>query len=235
MIQKNPIFVALDVDDKASALKLAHQVKPFVGGFKVGPRLMVTYGASLVEELSELGSVFVDNKYFDIPNTVEYAIRATAQSGAEFTTIHACCGAKALSAFAQLEREINANQPFRILVVTVLTSFTQETLPPNWSREPIAIQVKQLAKMSIEAGLTGLVCSPHEVDMLRSDFPEAFIVTPGIRRPGNETGDQARTLGPREALNAGASALVIGRPIYQAADPVEQARLFHGLVSGEGS
>ena len=78
MIQKNPIFVALDVDDKASALKLAHQVKPFVGGFKVGPRLMVKYGASLVEELSELGSVFVDNKYFDIPNTVEYAIRATA-------------------------------------------------------------------------------------------------------------------------------------------------------------
>lgn len=221
-----PIFVALDVDNDQQALSLAERVGPYVGGFKVGPRLCMRYGAGLVKSLSAHASVFVDNKYFDIPSTMESAVRASFASGASFTTIHAQSGPEALRRLAQVEAELNQERPFHLLAVTILTSFTQETLPPNSQAQPIDQQVRDLAQMTLDSGVKGLVCSAHEVEALRKAHPEACLVTPGIRLPENEAGDQKRVMGPKEAMALGASALVVGRPICQADDPIKAAQRF---------
>jgi len=223
---KSPIFVALDVDDRDRALDIARQVEPFVGGYKVGPRLCIKYGAPLVTELASLGHVFVDNKYFDIPNTMEYAIRATFEAGATFATVHSQSGREALTRLAAVERELNRQRPFRLLCVTVLTSFDQAGLPPTANAKPIADQVDLLAGLATDCGLSGLVCSPHEVKKIKARFPGAFVVTPGIRLAEGEEADQKRTLGPREALAAGATALVVGRPIVDAPNPAAAAEKF---------
>jgi orotidine-5'-phosphate decarboxylase len=220
---KSPIFVALDVDDKDRALDIARQVEPFVGGFKIGPRLCIKYGAELVTELASMGHVFVDNKYFDIPNTMEFAVRATFEAGATFATIHAQAGREALTRLASVERELNRQRPFRLLCVTILTSFNQAGLPPTANTRPISEQVDLLADLAIDCGLSGLVCSPHEVQPLKSRHPAAFVVTPGIRLAEGNEGDQKRTMGPREALAAGATALVVGRPIVDASNPAAAA------------
>lgn len=214
----NPIFVALDLDDAAKALSIAKQVEPFVGGFKVGPRLILREGASFVKKLAAMKPVFIDNKYFDIPSTMDAAIRATFEMGATYATIHAQSGSEAMKLLAQTEQELNQQRPFKILAVTILTSFAQNTLPPNSNKQDIATQVVDLASITIQSGLTGLVCSPHEAEILRSRHNNAFLVTPGIRLDGN-AGDQKRIMGPKEAIKAGASALVIGRPIVEAKDP----------------
>lgn len=215
---KNPIFVALDLDDPAKALQIAKQVEPFVGGFKIGPRLILREGAAFVQKIAEIKPVFVDNKYFDIPNTMDTAIRATFEMGATYATIHAQSGSEAMKLLAQTEQELNQKRPFKILAVTILTSFSQNTLPPNSNKQDIATQVIDLANIAIQSGLTGIVCSPHEAEILRARHNSAFLVTPGIRLDGN-VGDQKRVMGPKEAIKAGASALVIGRPIVDAKDP----------------
>lgn len=220
----SPIFVALDVDDDAKALDLAVKLRPFVGGFKVGPRLTYKYGSTFVKKLSQIGLVFVDNKYHDIPNTVLTALRATFESGATFTTVHASNGPHALKEMAKLEAELNRERPFRIFSVTVLTSFDDQNLPSNWQRERALHHVELLARDTIAAGLSGIVCSPEEVSHLREKFPQAYLVTPGIRLPTDSKGDQSRVMGPAEALRAGASALVVGRPIVDAPDPVAAAQ-----------
>lgn len=223
---KSPIFVALDVDEKSKALEVAKQVEPYVGGFKVGPRLCMKYGGDLVKELSELGHVFVDNKYFDIPNTMEHAIRATFRAGATFATVHAQSGTEALKRLAQVERELNRERPFRILVVTILTSFDQKGLPPTSNAIEIPEQVDLLAQLAMDSGLSGLVCSPHEVQRVKNHHPGAFVVTPGIRLREGDQGDQKRIMGPREAMQSGATALVVGRPIVDAENPAVAAERF---------
>ena len=228
---KPPIFLAIDLDEKSMVLELAKSVSTYVGGFKVGPRLCMKYGASLVSELSRLGRVFVDNKYFDIPSTMEASIRATFEAGASFTTIHGACGPVALRRLADVERELNEKREFKILAVTVLTSFDAKNLSVNASSEPIAHQVENLAREVVESGLGGLVCSAEEVQSLRNQFPDSFLVVPGIRFPSEEKGDQARVFTPSEAMEAGASALVVGRPIYRALDPVSAAQKFFQAVT----
>ena len=223
---KNPIFVALDLDDIAQVRKLANDVAPFVGGYKVGPRLCMRYGPSLVSELARLRPVFVDNKYFDIPNTMESAVAATFDAGASFATVHAQSGAEALRRLSELETKLNRERPFKILSVTILTSFAQHQLPAVSREMPMARQVEALAELTLESGLTGLVCSAEEVLELRRRHPESFLVVPGIRMPGGEMGDQMRVSDPGSALMAGASALVVGRPIIAAQDPVAAAKLF---------
>lgn len=225
----NPIFVALDLDDASKALQIAKQVEPFVGGFKIGPRLILREGASFVQKIEALKPVFVDNKYFDIPSTMDSAIRATFEMGATFATIHAQSGSEAMKLLAQTEQELNSKRPFKILAVTILTSFAQNTLPPNSNKQDIATQVVDLASLAIQSGLTGIVCSPHEAEVLRARHNNAYLVTPGIRLDGN-AGDQKRIMGPKEAMKAGASTLVIGRPIVEAKNPAEVAEHCMKLV-----
>lgn len=230
---KSPIFVALDVDDRQRALQIAREVEPFVGGFKVGPRLCLRYGADLVSELSRFGQVFVDNKYFDIPNTMIHAVRASFEAGATFVTVHAQAGKLALSQLAELERTFNQIRPFRLLAVTVLTSFGVANLPPLTESLSIMEQVKILAQLVFDSGLRGLVCSPHEVAQVKTLFPEIFAVTPGIRFPQGEENDQQRVMGPYEAMKAGASLLVVGRPIVEAENPRQAARLFFEATTSQ--
>ena len=223
----NPIFVALDVDSAEAAIALVKETRAFVGGFKVGPRLALRYGESLLKEIARHGSMFIDNKYFDIPNTMESSVRASFDVGASFCTIHAQSGSEAMERLAKVEAELNQQRPFKILAVTVLTSFRQETLAPVAKAMPIAQQVETLTKLTLDSGLTGIVCSPDEVENLRAKFPSAFLVTPGIRLSGEERGDQVRVSDPITALRRGASALVVGRPICESLEPALAAKMYY--------
>lgn len=216
---KSPVILALDVDSKESCLELVEQTKLSVGCFKLGPRLIVKYGAPLIREIAEIAPVFVDNKYLDIPSTMVAAVRASFEAGASLVTVHAWAGNKALAELAKLEKDLSQERPFQILVVTVLTSFDQSDLPFGLSSSSIPEQVEALAESAISSGLTGLVCSPNEVKSLKNKYPKAFFVTPGIRVSNEVRDDQQRTATPQEALAWGASALVIGRPILMADDP----------------
>lgn len=232
---KSPLFVALDLDNDVEALKLADQLSDYVGGFKVGPRLALRYGSRFIEEIAQRGHVFLDMKYFDIPNTMVSAVRASFDAGASFVTIHALSGKEALQELSLLEKELNQIRAFRILSVTLLTSFKQETLPGALSQMDLAKQVHDLAHLSFFSGVRGLVCSPHEVSDLRKKFPQSFLVTPGIRRSQDQLGDQKRVMAPKEALMAGASALVVGRPILEAKDPVATAKEFYEEIKSATS
>jgi orotidine-5'-phosphate decarboxylase len=227
MKMSNPIFVALDVDTAEEALSLVRQTRAFVGGFKVGPRLCLRYGETLLKEVARHGNMFIDNKYFDIPNTMEAAIRASFDMGATFCTVHAQAGREALSRLAAVERELSAQRPFRLLAVTVLTSFRQDTLPPVSRSMPLAEQALALAQLTIDSGLSGLVCSPEEVESLRRRFPHAFLVTPGVRLSHEDKGDQSRVSDPVTTLRRGASALVVGRPICASLEPALAAKTYY--------
>jgi orotidine-5'-phosphate decarboxylase len=216
----NPIIVALDVDTADECLRLAKLLAGKVGALKVGPRLVVRYGAEFVSKLAQSAPVFLDNKYLDIPSTMEGAVRASFDAGATLTTIHAWSGGEAMERLAKVERELNERRPFKILAVTILTSYSPETLPPSLKEQPIARHVDELADLALGCGLSGLVCSPHEVQSLRSKSSSVYLVTPGVRLPTDAVGDQKRVETPAEALRKGASALVIGRPIIEAHDPV---------------
>lgn len=223
----NPIFVALDVDTAEEALDLVKQCRAFVGGFKVGPRLCLRYGEGLLKDIARQGSLFVDNKYFDIPNTMLSAVKTSFEMGASFCTVHAQAGSEALTALAALEEELCRIRPFRILAVTVLTSFRQDTLPSLVRHVAIEEQTRSLAQMALECGLTGLVCSPEEVEGLRKQFPTAYLVTPGVRLSHEDRGDQKRVSDPVTALKRGASALVVGRPIYESLEPAAAAKVYY--------
>lgn len=223
----HPVFVALDVDTSEEALELVKQTRAFVGGFKVGPRLCLRYGEPLLKEVARNGSLFMDNKHFDIPSTMEAAVRASFDMGASFCTVHAQSGGEALQLMAKVEDELCKIRPFRVLSVTVLTSFKQDALPAVTKSMPIADQVASLAKLTIESGLTGIVCSPEEVENLRQKFPTAYLVTPGVRLAHDDRGDQQRVSDPCTALRRGASALVVGRPIYESLEPAQAAKKYY--------
>lgn len=225
-----PLFVALDLDSDVEALKIVELTAAYVGGFKVGPRLVVRYGPPLLKEIAARAPLFIDNKYFDIPNTMEAAVQASFDTGASYTTIHAQAGREALTRLAKLETSLNQTRPFKILAVTVLTSFSAETLPDVLRPMAIPEMVQDLAKLVIDCGLSGLVCSPEEVASLRKAFPQAFLLTPGIRMAGADIGDQKRVADPLTALKNGSSALVVGRPICEAENPAQAAKQYADVI-----
>ncbi|WP_413295050.1 orotidine-5'-phosphate decarboxylase [Bdellovibrio sp. HCB185ZH] len=221
---RNPLILALDVDTRDQALKIADQIGDIVGGIKLGPRLCLRYGMQFVQEMSQRAPIFLDNKHFDIPSTMEAAVRASFDAGASLVTVHTLSGAEALQRMAKVEAELSKIRPFRILAVTILTSWDQNSLPPVMNPQPIAQHVTELASLVQKSGLTGVVCSPHELDLLQNQG--LYLVTPGIRFSMNDSGDQKRIMGPKEALEKGASALVVGRPILEAKDIKEAANQF---------
>ena len=206
------------------ALRFASQVAG-LRWVKVGLELFVQAGPDVLEQLRELGlRVFLDLKFHDIPATMAGACRRAAALGAELITVHACAGSEALQAAqaAALEGAQGAGHPApTLLAVTVLTSWEEQRLQRELAlTQCIAERVPVLAQLSATAGIGGCVCSPSEAAALRAQHPEPFaLVTPGIRPKGAAMGDQARVMGPAEALVAGASQLVIGRPITKAEDP----------------
>ncbi len=221
---KNPVMLALDVDSLDQCMHFADLIGENVGALKIGPRLVVRYGAELVGRLSKVAPVFVDCKYLDIPSTMDAAIRASFEAGASFATVHAWAGPEAMSLMAKTEAELSQKRPFQILVVSILTSFNQKNLPPPLEKFEISEQVTGLVEMASSKKLTGFVCSPHEARHLRKSHPERFLVTPGVRMPGDEAGDQARVMTAAQAIEEGASALVVGRSLLQAPNPKEKLK-----------
>ena len=212
------LIVALDVPAAAPALDLASRLHGLVRWFKVGLELYCAEGPAIVQELRRRGfSVFLDLKFHDIPNTVAGAVRSAAATGAELLTVHAAGGPAMLEAAA--EAAACLTNPPLLLAVTVLTSMDQLQLAAIGVDHSPENQVLRLANTASEAGISGLVASSEEVAVLRQRFPSATLVIPGIRPVGADTGDQKRIATPAAALAAGASYLVIGRPITQAPDP----------------
>ena len=225
---KNPLCVALDVDTDVRAMELFNQLKSLVGGFKLGPRLIHRYGQALVQKMAKESRIFVDCKFFDIPSTMEAAVRATFDSGASLCTVHALAGAEAMRGLAHLENELNKTRPFRILAVTILTSWNEESFPSNFKKQGIPRHVKELAEMVRDAGLHSVVCSPEEIDLLKDIG--LYLLTPGIRLATDSKSDQKRVMGPGEAIKKGASALVVGRPILESENAQEAAKKFLKLI-----
>jgi orotidine-5'-phosphate decarboxylase len=217
------LIVALDAPNAVAAIKLVERIDGACRWFKVGLELFSAAGPAIVEQLTVRGySVFLDLKFHDIPNTVAGAVRSAAGLGARLMTVHATGGPAMLGA-AQAALEGIANPP-QLLAVTVLTSMDEAQLRSVGVERNPAEQVELLARMGLAAGLNGFVCSPQEVAALRAiTGPEGVLVVPGIRPVGGEKGDQKRTASPAEALRAGASYLVVGRPITQAAEPATAA------------
>ena len=214
------LLIALDVNSADQAIRLSDRLRDLVGGFKIGSRLFTAEGPRLVNELVERGHrVFLDLKYHDIPSTVATAVRAAADLGVWMLTVHASGGLAMLQA-AQQAATASSSGP-RVVAVTVLTSLDDDALRQIGVSKPIPDQVESLASLALEAGIDGVVASPLEVECIRARFGPTFtIVTPGIRTSSaGSSDDQARTLSPAHAVRAGASYLVVGRPIYAAPDP----------------
>ena len=218
------IIVALDGMAPEQALAFSRSVEG-LRWVKVGLELFVQAGPDVVAQLREQGlRVFLDLKFHDIPATMAGACKRAAGLGAELITVHACAGSEALRA-AQAAASEGAQAAGlaspTLLAVTVLTSWEEQRLQRELAlSQTIAERVPSLAQLAASAGIGGCVCSPLEAASLRAQHPEPFaLVTPGIRPKGSAVGDQARVLGPAEAIAAGASQLVIGRPITKAEDP----------------
>jgi len=225
---QNPIIVALDVPTAEQALQLAQAVAPVVGAFKIGKELFTSAGPDIVKRVRDTGaSVFLDLKFHDIPNTVAKAVASAVRLDVQMVTIHASGGSEMMQAAeesAQQTASQSGRNPPLVLGVTVLTSHDANTLAEIGCEPNVGKQVERLALLAAKSGLRGLVCSPLEIAALRQLLPASLqLVTPGIRTGAEKADDQKRTLTPREAIQAGANWLVIGRPIYAASNPREAA------------
>jgi orotidine-5'-phosphate decarboxylase len=224
------ILVALDVESRAEALRLADALRGSVGGFKIGSRLFTSEGPAIVRTLTERGDrVFLDLKFHDIPNTVATAVAAATELGVWMVNVHASGGTVMMRAAHAAARETAAKRntpPPLVIAVTVLTSLNGAALAETGIVIELMDQVLRLAELTKEAGLDGVVASPRETAAIRSRCGAGFtIVTPGIRGGAAVAtrDDQERTMSPAEAIAAGASYLVVGRPIIAAADPKQTA------------
>lgn len=219
------LIVALDVPSAEAAIRLVKKLDGACAWFKVGMELFTAAGPSVVEKLAAAGhSVFLDLKFHDIPNTVAGAVRSAAKLGARMITLHAAGGPAMLAAARDALAGV-ANPP-QLLAVTVLTSIDDAQLKATGIARTPAKQVELLARMGLDEGIRGFVCSPEEVAALRAlTGPDGVLVVPGIRPAGAGAGDQSRLATPAEALRKGASYLVLGRPITQASDPAAAAAI----------
>ena len=220
---RDSIIVALDTDAH-TALALARTLQGRVRWLKVGMTLYYAEGPEIVARLRDLGfSVFVDLKLHDIPHQVRGAAREIAHLGGGMFTVHAAGGRAMMEAAVLGACEGSAECGFEtpdVLAVTVLTSMDEVALAEVGVAGPVGAQVAALTSLARQAGVQGVVCSPHEAAAARETFgPEALVVTPGVRPAGADRGDQVRVATPADAIAAGASHLVIGRPITEAVDP----------------
>lgn len=222
----NPIYVALDAPDLEYALSLSARVAPHVGGLKLGMEFLAANGPQGIREFEKFGlPIFADTKFHDIPNTVAGAVQSAVATGAWMVNVHASGGLPMMRAAARAGAEAAARlgRPVPLIIgVTVLTSMDDTTLRTTGVERPLVDQVRELAQLAQRAGLDGVVASPQETAVIRAACGAGFaIVTPSIRgaAAGTEKNDQSRTMGPAEAVKAGASYIVVGRPIIAAPEP----------------
>lgn len=223
---KGPIFVALDTPDLERAKALASKVRNHVGGIKLGLEFFAANGRSGVTEMARLGlPIFLDLKLHDIPNTVAKAVQALRDLEPAVLTVHAAGGRAMME-----DAKAAAPAGTKVVAVTVLTSLDGEDLRSIGLDADPHTQVERLTALAQEAGLDGVVCSGAEVKAAKRLWPGGFFVVPGVRPAEGAAGDQKRVTTPRQALNDGASILVIGRPITAAEDPDQAARAIEATL-----
>lgn len=224
MLKDNPIFVALDTPSLDAATALAAHVAPYVGGLKLGLEFVSANGPEGVRTMVKSGlPVFLDVKLHDIPNTVAGAMKALAPLGASLINVHASGGGAMMRAAVEAASSVHPKP--KLLAVTVLTSLDAADLAAMGVSGTPLEQVVRLARLTKESGIDGVVCSPQEIAAVRAaSGPDFLIVTPGVRPAGGSLDDQRRVMTPKQALEAGADLLVIGRPITSAANPAEAAK-----------
>lgn len=226
----NPVYLALDLPRLDAALALARKVKSHVGGIKLGLEFFCAHGHHGVHEVAHVGlPIFLDLKLHDIPNTVAAAMQAIHVLEPAIVTVHAAGGRAMME-----DAKAAAGEHCKVVGVTVLTSLDEADLARTGIHGSPHDQALRLADLAHSAGLDGIVCSGHEVGAVHSQWKDGFFVVPGLR-PSNGKGhnglaDQKRTVTPREARDAGASVLVIGRPISRAEDPVAAARAIEATL-----
>jgi orotidine-5'-phosphate decarboxylase len=223
MVAKDRLIVALDVPGATQARQIVHSLGEAATLYKVGKQLFTAEGPQFVRELVSSGrKVFLDLKFHDIPNTVASAVKSAAELGVAMLTVHASGGGRMLRAANEAASQFPA-RPI-VLAVTVLTSFSDADLQEVGVSGNVLSQVLRLGALARSAGCGGLVASAKEARELRRELGEGFaIVTPGVRPAGTAAGDQARVVTPADAIAAGSTHLVVGRPILEAADPAQAA------------
>jgi orotidine-5'-phosphate decarboxylase len=229
------LIVALDVSASATARKIMRGLGEAVSTYKVGMQLYTAEGPLVVRDLvAARRQVFLDLKYHDIPNTVASAVTEAAGLGVSMLTVHASGGEKMLRAATEAARKVNPS--LVVLAVTVLTSLGEEDLAQIGVGVPVQDQVLSLAEMALGAGCGGIVASAREAPALRQKLGDGFaLVTPGVRPAGTGHHDQARVVTPAEAIAAGATHIVVGRPITEAADPARAAQEILSQMGGYAS
>jgi orotidine-5'-phosphate decarboxylase len=221
-----PIYVAIDTPDLERAKQIATRVRHHVGGIKLGLEFFSANGRSGIREMAELGlPIFLDLKLHDIPNTVGKAIQALRPLEPAILTVHAAGGRAMME-----DAKAAAPTDTKVVAVTVLTSLDGTDLQSIGLAPEPHPQVERLTTLAQEAGLDGVVCSGNEVAAAKKLWPGGFFVVPGVRPANSHSGDQKRVMTPRKALDAGASILVIGRPITQAEDPDHAARAIEATL-----
>jgi orotidine-5'-phosphate decarboxylase len=216
----SPIYVAIDTPDLARAKAIASRTRAHVGGIKLGLEFFCAHGQPGVREMADLGlPIFLDLKLHDIPNTVAKAVQALSPIEPAILTVHAS-GGRAMLEDAKAAAPVHT----KVVAVTMLTSLDASDLAATGIGGTAHDQVLRLTQLAHEAGIDGIVCSGAEVAAARKAWPKGFFVVPGVRPADGPAGDQKRVVTPRAALDAGASILVIGRPITQAEDPDAAAR-----------
>ena len=219
------LIVALDVPDADAAVAAVATLPDAVRYYKIGLELYCAEGPRVAQQVRERGkNIFLDLKLHDIPRTVERAVRSISGLGVSMFTVHAAGGRAMLKAAVEATRATHGTSP-KVIAVTALTSLDANDLADIGVHRSPAEQVRALARFAIECGVDGLVCSPQEVQDLRTMLgPKPILITPGIRPSGGDAGDQKRVATPAAAAKAGASFLVVGRPILEAPDPAGAAK-----------
>lgn len=227
------IIVALDFNSSESALKMVDCLDPKLCRLKIGKELFTACGPDLVRQVQDRGfDIFLDLKFHDIPNTVAKAVNAAGQLGIWMLNVHASGGQAMMEAAREALSEFGERRP-KLIAVTVLTSLGAEDLSQIGIDCSPEEQVSRLAILARDSGLDGVVCSAAETHLLRAQLPADFcLVTPGIRRAEDASGDQKRILGPADAVRSGSDYLVVGRPITQAGSPNDVLKEFNSAIAG---
>jgi orotidine-5'-phosphate decarboxylase len=225
-MKTNPVFVALDFPRLESAEAVARKVKDHVGGLKLGLEFFYAHGHHGVHEIAKIGlPIFLDLKLHDIPNTVAGAMQSIHVLEPAIVTVHAGGGRAMME-----DAKAAAGEHCKVVGVTVLTSLDDGDLGATGISGTAHDQAMRLADLAHSAGLDGIVCSGHEVGAIHAQWKDGFFVVPGLRPADGKMGDQKRTVTPRAARDAGASVLVVGRPIARAEDPVAAARAIEATL-----
>lgn len=216
----SPLFLALDIVHRDTAVDIARKLRPYVGGYKLGLAFFVANGHVGVQAIAKLGlPIFLDLKLHDIPNTVSMAVQALRPLEPTIMTVHAAGGRAMME-----EAKAAAGSKCKIIAVTVLTSLDTTDMAECGIARSTTDQVGWLADLARDSGLDGIVCSGQEVKAVHSLWPQGFFIVPGVRLPENAAGDQKRVVTPRQAMDDGASVLVVGRSVSQAAHPEDVLR-----------